>query len=71
MKARQEAKELIEAMLQAIEEGEDNIKKAKRCALIAIEAQKEALTLATIAKHQERQSPAERIEAVRREVVNL
>ena len=70
MKARQEAKELFQAMLQAIE-GEDNIKKAKRCALIAIEAQKDALTLATIAKHQERQSPAERIEAVRREIVNL
>ena len=68
MKARQEAKELLEAMLQAIE-GDDNVKKAKACAMVAIEAMKEGVILAKVSEG--RQSPADRIEAVRLEIVNL
>lgn len=68
MKARQEAKELIEAMLDAMQ-SEDNVKKAKACALVAIEAMKEGVILAKVSEG--RQSPKDRIEAVRLEIVNL
>lgn len=71
MKATQEAKELYEAMFDAIGNPTRNATneiRAKQCALIAIEAMKDTLTLVIIAKHQERQSPADRIEDVRKEI---
>lgn len=71
MNAHNEAKELFEAMFSAIgnpTRNANNVIKAKECALVAIQAQKDTLALVAICKHQQRQSPSERVRDVEHEI---